>query len=280
MTKNYFNFISKPFQSVANAIQKEVQSVSQNSLDWLKDDVNGEHQIIETGLTQDDLLEGQITVAGVLLGGGLSGQAVAGVLAEEGIADNAKDILRQVKLAQDAFAEIENAFKKSKNNVEDLKNILEENQGAINAIRHTEVILKDELQQVEKEEEKEVDALVRIATTLDKPNDIGDFFTDLSKFDSSKAKVDYVVENFRRFGNLTPLSKSQILEELLESGGLQIMQRGGGGKGDSKRTGSLKKNVFEEEPEQEEVFNPETFIPDPDPEIEEPRPTISQGSFS
>ena len=98
---------------------------------------------------------------------------------------------------------------------------IEENQGHINAVRSSNVILQDGLAELQKEGQEEVDALVRIATNLDRPTDINDMLTDISKFESAKAKSDYVIENYNTFVNLSPNEKSEILELLLDNGGLE-----------------------------------------------------------
>ena len=144
----------------------------------------------------------------------------ANQIAEEN-SDEEIEVLSKISDALAGLSEIVRTVNQGTHH--DIKDFIDENQGEINAIRHTDLVIQEGLAELEKEEKQEVDALVRIATTLDKPVNINDMMTDLSKFESIKAKTDFVIENYNTFIGLPPQDKSNILELLLEQGGLEVV---------------------------------------------------------
>ncbi len=76
------------------------------------------------------------------------------------------------------------------------------------------IVLNDELQALEKIEEREVDLFGRIATKLDPPVNVKDFIKDLTEFVSKEAKEEYLEENFASFTNLNSSDINRILRVL------------------------------------------------------------------
>ena len=97
-----------------------------------------------------------------------------------------------------------------------LNQIIEDNRGEHKAFQHQAIVLDKALQGLEDEEEKEVDSLNQIATTLDRPQNVDDFMRDIDNFDSEDAKVDYVSENYQSFVNFNQEDMNKILDKLNE----------------------------------------------------------------
>ncbi len=109
-----------------------------------------------------------------------------------------------------------------KNNLHTLKDIIKENRSETSAIKHSQVVLDNELQNLESEEKKEEDISMRIATSLDRPVSLGDFIKDIKSFNQNKSKVDYVVENYTQFISLPQQDMTTILDMLNGSNAIAV----------------------------------------------------------
>lgn len=122
------------------------------------------------------------------------------------------DTLEQVEEADKTIKRLINKESQIElDNNKQLKNLIKENQSETEAIKHSQVVLDNELQALEKEEEKEEDTLNMIRTNLDRPLSVEDFLKDINSFNTHKAKLDYVVENYTSFINLSQPSIDKIL---------------------------------------------------------------------
>ncbi len=109
-----------------------------------------------------------------------------------------------------------------KNNNDQLKILIDENKGDAEAQKHGQVLLDNELQKLETEEKKEEDISMRIATAIDRPVSINDFMKDIQSFNSEKAKIDYVVENYSTFISLGQGDINSILDMLNSSNAISV----------------------------------------------------------
>lgn len=133
------------------------------------------------------------------------------ILAEEGIIEKGQSQIRQAQRRQ---------IQSSRTNNEILKQIGRDNRGQTQAIKHSQVILDNELQKLDTDERDEIDATLRMAVKLDPPRNLLDFVKDLNSFETNPHRVQYIAENYQQFIRLPQEQIDQLLSKMIQQGAI------------------------------------------------------------